>query len=288
MSRRVSGGINKFWTDYRREFRLIVMNENPFSNSPFLYLGDDDVNGAAAYLAGVMTHYGLEYEHRPSSSALDSEILNQDWSALIISDYPAENISGELMKALARRVADGMGLLMIGGWESFQGQGGGYQGTPLGNILPVFISSEDDRVNSPGPCLIAAVLDSHPIVEGLPFGTDSPGVGGFNRFRAADGCEVILESRLYRASFGGKQETAGGHSLESLSEADPLLVSGMHGKGRTCAWASDVAPHWVGGLVDWGSGRVEARGNGHAGEIEVGDLYARFFSRMLQWTAGLI
>jgi len=258
-------------------------------NSPFLYLGDDDVNGAAAYLAGVMNHFGLTYEHRPSDTALEAEVLERDWSALVLSDYPAGNISDNLMKALAGRVADGMGLLMIGGWESYQGQGGGYHGTPLGNILPVSISPEDDRMNSSGPCLVTAVSESHPIVEGLPFGRDAPGVGGFNRFEAKDAGDVVLESRRYQAVFDrAVQGAAGSHRLEPLSNPDPLLVTGMHGKGRTCAWASDVAPHWVGGLVDWGGSRVEARGKGHAGEIEVGNLYAEFFSRMLRWTAGLI
>lgn len=255
------------------------MKEN--MNGPFLYLGDDDVDGAAAYLAGVMTHYGLEYEHLPSDSILDPEVLNQDWSALIISDYPAGNISGDLMSAFAQRVADGMGLLMIGGWESYQGLGGEYHGTLLGNLLPVIISPDDDRVNSSGPCLIS-VKNNHPIIAGLPFGTDAPGVGGFNRFQAAEGSEVILESRRYKASFDGC------HHLEMLSDAEPLLVTGVHGKGRVCAWASDVAPHWVGGLVDWGLERVETRGNDYANSIEVGNLYADFFSRMCRWTAGIL
>ena len=254
------------------------MKEN---SGPFLYLGDDDVDGAAAYLAGVMTHYGLEYEHLPSDSALEPEVLNQDWSALIISDYPAGNISGDLMSALAQRVADGMGLLMIGGWDSYQGIGGDYNGTLLGDLLPVIISPDDDRVNSSGPCLIS-VKNNHPIIAGLPFGTDAPGVGGFNRFLAAEGSEVILESRRYKASFNGC------HHLEPLSDAEPLLVTGVHGKGRVCAWASDVAPHWVGGLVDWGPERIEARGNDYAGPIEVGNLYAEFFSGMCRWTAGLL
>ena len=290
---------NKFWTDFRQEFRLIAMNsrtDNPHINSPFLYLGDDDVNGAAAYLAGLMTHFGLDYEHRPSDTVLEDGILKRDWSVLVISDYPAENISAELMRALTGKVADGMGLLMIGGWESYQGQGGGYHGTALGEILPVIISAEDDRLNSSGPCLVASVRGSHPIVEGLPFESDAPGVGGFNRFEASDPAEVVLESRRYRAvsdrTPGTVQGTArslpAGHHLELLSDPEPLLVCGTHGKGRTCAWASDVAPHWVGGLVDWGPERVEARGKNHAGDIEVGNLYAEFFSRMLRWTAGLI
>ena len=250
---------------------------NDKKQKPFLYLGDDNINGAAAYLAGVMTHFCLDYEHRPSDTALEADILTNDWSALIVSDYPAGNISGEIMKGLAEKAAAGMGFLMIGGWESYQGQSGHYYGTTLGNILPVTISPDDDRVNSSGPCLISKVKN-HPIINGLPFETDGPGIGGFNRFKAKEEADVVLESRRYTAF----ADSGAGHRLTPLAGADPLLVTGSHGKGRVCAWASDVAPHWVGGLVDWGDERVES------GSIEVGDLYAAFFANMLRWTAGLL
>ena len=245
--------------------------------NPFLYLGDDSIDGAAAYLTGVMTHFGLDYVHRPSDTALEADILKKEWSALIISDYPAGNISGEIMKAIAEKAAAGMGFLMIGGWESYQGQAGHYHGTTLGNILPVTISPDDDRVNSSGPCLISKVKN-HPIINGLPIETDVPGIGGFNKFVAKEGAEVVLDSRRYTAI----ADSNTGHRLIPLTGADPLLVTGQYGMGRVCAWASDVAPHWVGGLVDWGDERVES------GSIEVGDLYAAFFANMLRWTAGLL
>ena len=252
-------------------------------NEKYLYLGDDTVDAAAGYLAGIMSHYGMEYEHRPSFEFIDSDVLEKRWSAVIISDYPAGNIPSDIMSGLADMVTAGMGLLMLGGWESFQGQGGNYHGTILGDILPVVLRNGDDRVNSSGPCLITK-MKNHPIVDSLPFESDTPGIGGFNRFEAKSGAEVVLESRIYRAS----ADSGTGHRLTPCPGSDPLLVTGRHGKGRVCAWASDVAPHWVGGLVDWGPDRVEARGKGDAGAIEVGNLYAEFFSNMLLWVAGLI
>lgn len=252
--------------------------------NPILYLGDGSMDGAAAYLSGVMAHYDLDYEHRPSSEPLDSGTPDRNWSVIVISDYPAANISPEIMSRLVEQVADGTGLIMLGGWDSFQGQGGDYHGSAIGNILPVLISPDDDRVNSSGPCLIFRGAE-HPITDGLPFDKDSPGIGGFNRFKAKAEAEVLLESRRYTASI----QSADGdrHRLTALPGPDPLLVSGQYGNGRVCAWASDVAPHWVGGLVDWGPDRIEARGHGKASAVEVGNLYAEFFVNLLRWTAGV-
>jgi hypothetical protein len=50
----------------------------------------------------------------------------------------------------------------------------------------------------------------------------------------------------------------------------PLLVTGQHGAGRVAAITTDVAPHWVGGFVDWGDARVAAQADG-APAIEVGN-----------------
>ena len=45
---------------------------------------------------------------------------------------------------------------------------------------------------------------------------------------------------------------------------------GEFGRGRTAALATDVAPHWVGPLVDWGVPRVAAQAP-QANAVEVGD-----------------
>ena len=63
------------------------------------------------------------------------------------------------------------------------------------------------------------------------------------------------------------------------------MVVGQHGKGRTAALATDVAPHWVGGLVDWGDRRVVQDVAG--GFIDVGNWYAQFFRNLLVWTGQL-
>src|SRR5690606_25538005 len=123
--------------------------------------------------------------------------------------------------------------------------------------------------------LVRPVAD-HPIVADLPWEERPPGIGGFNRFRPRAEATVLLEvDRLTVRRSGSGWETA-------VKSTHPLLAVSRYGKGRTAALATDVAPHWVGGLVDWGPGRVTAAAEGADG-IEVGDLYARFLRQLIDW-----
>ena len=55
------------------------------------------------------------------------------------------------LRSLKAYVEDGGGLLMVGGYYSFQGINGGarYHGTPVEEVLPVDILPYDDRVEAP-------------------------------------------------------------------------------------------------------------------------------------------
>jgi hypothetical protein len=245
--------------------------------SPVLYLGDDGLQGAAAYLAGVMAHAGIRYDYLPSESPAGEGLLAAERRLVVLSDYPARNLSREQMAGLAERVRSGLGLLMIGGWSSFQGANGGYAGTPIEELLPVALSAADDRLNWPFPCLLCKHQE-HPILAGLPFDRP-PSVGGYNRVVVKEGAELLLWGVRYRT------EAAGGICRFVEEGRDPLLVVWEQGRGRAAAFASDVAPHWVGGLVDWGERRVRAGAAGS--EVEVGEHYARFFVNLLGWTGRL-
>ena len=133
------------------------------------------------------------------------------------------------LKLLRDYVAGGGGLMMIGGYYSFQGINGGarYHRTPIEEVLPVTCMAFDDRIEVPEgfKADVIAAAD-HPILEGL--GTDWPLLLGVNEVIAKSGAEVEVLARL--------PEAEGGH---------PLLVTGRHGKGRTIAWTSDIGPHWV-------------------------------------------
>ena len=165
---------------------------------------------------------------------------------------------------------------MIGGWESFQGQNGGWHNTPIGNALPVDISSSDDRINCDQPALVVKRTD-HSMIDKLPWAKHPPSIGGYNAFTAKPTGAILLETQHFSA------EDAHGSITLTPQNRNPFLVIGTFNQGRTTALATDLAPHWVGGLVDWGPHRISAQAPG-ANVIEVGHYYAIFAQQLISWT----
>ena len=167
------------------------------------YLGDGTLPGPASYLAGIMTHFGLEYVHVPSGERPPASVFDPNVGLYVLSDYPAANFDPACMRELCEHVIEGAGLLMLGGWKSYHGQGGDYDQTPLAELLPVRMSAEDDRRNWPQLILVRARAD-HPIAAGLPFDRP-PSIGGYNEFEAAPDATVALRGERYRVSVAGAE-----------------------------------------------------------------------------------
>jgi uncharacterized membrane protein len=236
-----------------------------------IFMGDDSLNGAAAYLGGVMTHHGVEFSYVPSDRQADQTIFDQGRSLYIVSDYPSQNLSTSAQQKIANSVKAGSSLLMIGGWESFHGLAGEYHEGPLSDILPVECKKSDDRVNwSQG--VVPAVESEHTVLGELPWG-EPPIFCGFNETKLKEGSQLVLSARplIIRAM-----------ALTYIDERYPLLAFGTHGEGKTAALTTDLAPHWVGGWVDWGLQRVKAQAPG-GGEVEVGNHYAEFIGRLVRF-----
>ena len=119
-----------------------------------LYLGDTKLTAAAAYLAGVMCAYNIDFDYLPSDEKFVPSLLSGDCRAVILSDYPAQNFSAEQLDALVEKAADGMGLLMIGGWESFTGFGGDYNDTTLSEVLPVVMQDRPNALTNPNSSVL--------------------------------------------------------------------------------------------------------------------------------------
>jgi hypothetical protein len=244
-----------------------------------LYLGDTSLSGAAGYLAGLMTAFGIGFDYVPSDQPLAAS-LAPSRKLFILSDYASSMMPTDAQAAILREVRKGAGLVMIGGWESYHGHGGNWDMSHLAEALPVEISREDDRINCDQPALLLK-SESHEIVNSLPWETRPPTVGGFNRVVSKPRSATILLVQRFAAIYDA------GRFEFNAKEQDPMLVLGAYGKGRTAAFATDLAPHWVGGLVDWGDGeRVTAHAPG-SWQIEVGNFYAQFILNMLVWTGQL-
>ena len=246
------------------------------SSSKVLFMGDDHLKGAAAYLGAMMTFNKIDFIHVKSSEKAELEHSKADAALYIISDYPSVNLPEADQRHIASRVEAGASLLMIGGWESFHGLGGEYNKGPVADILPVECMQSDDRDNYCQGLFPVALNKTHPAVVGLDW--DNPPVFcGYNKVKAVrPGAEIIL---------GAQRMVIKNGCISMESETIPLLIASTHGKGKTCALTTDLAPHWVGGWVDWGKNRVQAAAPG-GNEVEVGDEYARFVGKLIGWLVG--
>jgi uncharacterized membrane protein len=114
----------------------------------------------------------------------------------------------------------GGGLVMVGGYMSFQGlnQAARWRETPLAEVLPVEMLSQDDRVEAPQGVQPVVRLPGHPVLRGVG---SLPSFLGYNRVIPKPGAEVVA--------------TVG---------EDPLLVLWEVGSGRAAAWTTDIGPHW--------------------------------------------
>ncbi|TSD90299.1 cytoplasmic protein [Mycobacterium sp. KBS0706] len=182
----------------------------------------------------------------------------QAYDAVILSDIGANTLllhpdtwvhsrrTPNRLKLLRDYVRGGGGLLMFGGYYSFQGINGGarFHKTAVEEVLPVEILPVDDRVEVPegfDPALVA----EHPILAGLP--GPWPALLGFNEVKPKPGAQVLA---TVGAEYGDL----------------PLLVVGEYGQGRTLAWTSDIGPHWL------------------PPDFAAWDGYGRLWSQALAWT----
>lgn len=248
-----------------------------------LYCGDTSSASAAAYLCGLMDNWRWSFDYIPSDRPLEAAVLEADHDLFIFSDYPAAQVSAEVTQAVVNLVQAGAGLLMIGGWESFHGLGGHWDRNAIGQLLPVSMDCVDDRRNCDHVVLVRSRVDEHPITDRLPWNERPPLIGGFNQVTAKPDATVLLEAFGMRVSFASSDSDRGLSLSEELLA--PLLVVGTAEQGRTAAFMSDIAPHWIGPMVDWGAARIRGQAPG-AEAIEVGDLYAQFFRQLLEWCRG--
>ncbi len=163
------------------------------------------------------------------------------YKAIILSDIGANTLllpqavwmhgraTPNRLKLLRDWTQQGGGLVMVGGYLSFQGIDGRarWRRTPVEEALPVTCLPYDDRIEVPegfraevtGPA-------DHPVLRGLD--GEWPLLLGANEVEVRDRADVEVLARLPREQ--------GSH---------PLLVTGRCGQGRTLAWTSDIGPHWL-------------------------------------------
>ncbi len=245
-----------------------------------LYAGDSSPGGTADYILAVLRTLRASVRHVPPADRLTLRDVSRRLDAVILSDMSAAHVPLPVQAAIARQVAQGTGLLMVGGWGSFSGPLGRWERSRLARLLPVRCLGRDDRVNLPGGALVVPEA-RHAMCAGLPW-AHPPVICGFNRIAALPGSRVLLSARAIVS-----RRTRSGYRVTLSAARQALLVVGPPSGPRVAALATDLAPHWCGGLVDWGVRRrvLPVHGTG-AIRVEVGAAYVRFVSQLVRWVAG--
>jgi uncharacterized membrane protein len=197
-----------------------------------------EYNEGVAWLRAALEANGWSVDFQPSHIAArdfpqTAEALSA-YTCVMLSDIGANTlllhpntftksqVLPNRLHAIRDYVANGGGLVMIGGYLTFQGidAKGQYAGTTVEEALPVTLMRADDRVESPQGVQPAVSDAGHPIMREVS--GDWPVLLGYNRIVPKAGSNLV-------ASVG----------------ADPLIVTGSFGRGRGVAFTSDCGPHWA-------------------------------------------
>lgn len=198
----------------------------------------DHYEEATEYIRTAVESAGAEFIHIPSHLVerdfpRSIEELNK-FDVVMFSDVGANTLNLPMnvfvnlqpqpnrLRIVKDYVSQGGAFVMIGGYLTFQGiqARGAYKRTPIEDILPVTLLEGDDRMEmSEG--IVAEILEpEHPLLRGVP--AQWPQLLGYNKLLPKEGAEVPV-----------------------AINGDPLIALGTYGKGRTCAFATDCAPHWA-------------------------------------------
>lgn len=190
------------------------------------------------WLRGALESTGWTVDYQPSHVAArefpDTVEALSAYDAVILSDIGANTlllhpdtfarskVLPNRLIALRDYVAAGGGLVMVGGYLTFQGidAKGQYAGSPVEDALPVTMMRADDRVEAPQGVDPVVTDQNHPMLKDVP--ADWPALLGYNRLEAREGASVV-----------------------ATVDGDPLLAGWSYGKGRGVAFASDCGPHWA-------------------------------------------
>ena len=199
---------------------------------------------------------GLELNTIPS----DEETMNQ-FDVFIIGDLDSSYLRPDQQELLVKRINDGAGLVMIGGYHSLGP--GGYAGTPLGGILPVLLGDREiDQVTDPFLPRLTPEGARHPIFANIadffPTQQGEPKVAG-------------LPSLLGSARVGMPRPGATVLATCPIEPNDmPVLATQPVGKGRTAVFCGDTTRRWQQGPR----------------ALEQDSPFLQFWGQVVRWLAG--
>lgn len=195
------------------------------SNSLFRGFKGEGDEETESYDQPVLLRVGTEDEHELAGGFPKEQSVLYEYDAIIIDDVEAEFFTPDQLALIERFVAErGGGLLMLGGQDSFRR--GGYNRTPVGNVLPVYLDRAAGT-RTRGPYRLDLTRD----------GWLQPWV----RLRTAEEAEKLRlkEMPSFTVLNTGDSIKPAARVLAEVSSSDgtkyPALVAQQFGKGRTGA-----------------------------------------------------
>ena len=172
----------------------------------------------------------------------DQETVDS-FDVFILGDIDSTYLKPELQQMIVKRIENGAGLLMLGGYHSLGP--GGYTGTPIGNILPVILGDREvgqysepfmpkltpDGVNHH---IFANIADFFPTAIGAAKRAGLPLLDGSTRVLAPNPAATTLATCP-----GVMVPGPGGGEVEM-----PVLAFRPVGGGRTVVFTGDTTRKW--------------------------------------------
>lgn len=178
------------------------------------------------------------------------------YEVYVLGDLDAAALGEKQLSELRDRIGEGAGLLLLGGYQSFDA--GGYGDSALEAAIPVKLSRrQKQRIGREVDASFhlagrqsVRVAKSHPINQ------------IFASEKQAEGW-ASLKPLLGANRFAGPKPLPGVQVLLENERRDPLLIVGDYGKGRVVAFAGDSTYQW------WRQGQRNA--------------HRRFWRQVLLW-----
>jgi len=252
----------------RDRLRVLLVSGRPSWDSRFLrsFLKSNPAND-------LITFFILRTENDISMASQDElslipfptdELFREHLDSFDVVIFQDFNYGPYRMAQYLPRVRDyvlgGGAFAMVGGSLAFGG--GGYESTPIADILPVEMTAGSDSTDdAPFRPVVVPELGLHPIVSLLPHPSDNA--------RAWEGLsEVPGMNRIRSVGEGGQALLV--HPKARGVDGKPMVVLavGEPGRGRSLALSIDGSWRW---------------GMTTAGESGDASAYERFWDRALRW-----
>jgi uncharacterized membrane protein len=203
----------------------------------------------------------LELGGIPDDGIPDDQETIDRFDVFIFGDLDASYIPPQQQELFVRRIRAGAGLVMLGGYHSLGP--GGYDGTPLGEILPVQLGGREvGQITEAFLPRLTPEGVRHPIFANIgSFFPTRDGEAKIGGLPLLDGCARVEGARpvaTVLATFG--------------TEPDPMPVVAVRpvDRGRTAVFCGDTTRRWQQGPR----------------ALDQQSPFLRFWGQMVRWLAG--